>query len=309
MKRSLHNLLGAVVVMGVSGAMVVGTAGTVTFTIDPVQSRIALSGKVPVPVLGSYAIQPQGPESLITSYSGTIIAEVTPPSIAFPGGSLVRANTNGIWRPAPGGGSGSAAADYAGQVQPPFTTGYAAVRNLQFDLSSPPLPVTNGSFDMSQVWIAFVTNSSMMGRVDFLVSSLFPAASTNGSVTLVGVATNAAGTAYLTNAAERLTLVLPVNATNTAPVGGEPATLVMQGQVVATAPAAAWPIQVGVRFEAGQVVLRWASLPGQKFTVQARPDFKSAWGMASGTLTPGPSMTTWSAPVAGPARFYRILEE
>src|ERR1051325_141036 len=78
-------------------------AEPVQFAIDRTQSSLTVSG-----TFSSFAIQPQSPGSLVTSYTGTIEADVSSSTIAFVGGSVVAALTNGNWEPAAGGASGTA---------------------------------------------------------------------------------------------------------------------------------------------------------------------------------------------------------
>src|SRR5689334_16563259 len=80
-----------------------------TFTIDPAQSSLTVSGMV-----FGIAFNPQGAGSLTTVYNGTIQVAQTGGTIQFTGGSLIAAETSGSWKPLPGGGNGSAPADYGG---------------------------------------------------------------------------------------------------------------------------------------------------------------------------------------------------
>ena len=109
---------------------------------------------------------------------------------------------------------------------------------------------------------SYLTNAAPAPSVDYLVTSLlFPGLNTNGTALLTTSGTDSPSTAYLTNGAGKLTLVLPVNTTNSTTLGGDPTTVILQGQVVATAPATAWPLQVSMELQAGQVTLTWPSLP------------------------------------------------
>ena len=279
----------------------------VTFTIDPTRSSITLSGEVTIPLAGTYRFQPQGAGSLTTTYTGTIPVELAPPGIRFPGGGAVQANTNGSWQPTVGGGAGSAPADYGLMISPPLTTGYAAARNIRVDLTSPVISLTNGGFDASLLVLTYLTNSTLLPSMDYRVSSLLPGNSTNGTALLTGSVANSPGVAFLTNGAGLLTLVLPVNTTNVSTVGGDQATLVLQGQVVATAPASAWPVRVSISVQAGQLTLSWPSLAGQNYSVQTTGDLGIAWGSATGTMTTGPDTTTWTTSVDAGVGFYRVV--
>lgn len=285
---------------------VVRPAVPVAFTIDPSRSQISLSGSVTLDDL-TYSFAAQGTGSLTDSYLGTVLLELAPPYVSFPGGSAVVAATNGSWQPAPGGASGSAAANYGGKITPPLTTGYSAGRNLRFDVSSSALLLTNGAFDISSVITTFLTNSSARPSMDFRVTSLLSSMDTNGSTLLVGSSTNGAGTGYLTNAAGVLTLILPVNAANTASSGGDTTTMQLQGQIVATAPETAWPLQAAISSQAGQITLSWYGVPGQTFRVDTCSALGTAWTPASGNLNTNSQPLTFSAAAPSAASFYRVV--
>jgi hypothetical protein len=284
-------------------------ADSVVFTIDPARSHIALSGDVTIPAVGTCAFQAQGSDSLVASYSGTIFVELAPPMIGFPGGSVIKASNTGAWQPAVGGVSGSALANYGIVVHPPFTTASSAIRNLRLDLTSPMALLSDGGFDASQLVTSYLTSAAPPPSMDYLVSSPLPGMSTNGTARLTDRGTNGPSTAYLTNGAGRLTLVLPVNTTNTSTLAGNPTTVILQGQIVATAPATAWPLTVSMELEAGQVTLAWPSLPGQSFAVQSKPDWAASWNPATGTMTVYPNTTTWTGNASGQAGFYRVVME
>ena len=284
------------------------TAGAVevAFTVDPARSSIALSGLIPFPPAGSFTLHQQGPGSLNASYAGTIIAGLSPDRIEFSGGSTVRANNSGIWRPATGGGAGSDPANYGGEITPPLTTGYAAGRNICVDLSSPPIPLAKGSFDASLLVVSFQTNNASPPSFDFRVSSLIPALNTNGTVPLIGSATNGASSAYLTNDAGALTLILPVNTTNSTTIGGNPATLVLRGQIVATAPPGTGSRLVGIEIRDDQATLAWPSLLGDDFLVETTEDLTTPWMVVTGAVSTEDNTTLWTAVADGSTRFYRV---
>ena len=283
-------------------------ASPVVFTIDATRSHISLSGSVTIPALGSYAFQAQGSGSLVATYSGSIVADLAPPQISFPGGSVIKASNSGAWQPAVGGASGTALANYGIVVRPLVATAYSAIRNIRLDLISPAALLNDGAFDASQLVTSYLTNAAPAPSVDYLVTSLlFPGLNTNGTALLTTSGTNSPSTAYLTNGAGKLTLVLPVNTTNSTTLGGDPTTVILQGQVVATAPATAWPLQVSMELQAGQVTLTWPSLPGQSFAVQSKPDLNASWGPAAGTITVHSNTTTWTGSAGGQDGFYQVV--
>ncbi len=288
-------------------AAALSLAAPVAFTIDHSRSTVTLSGNVTISGIGTFSFQPQATGSLSTTCTGTILANLSPPYLSFPGGSSIVAVTNGVWQPAPGGASGSAPADFGGKITPPLTTGYFAARNIQLDVTSSPAGITNGGFAAGALIVTFLTNSIPSAALDYQVTSFISSENTNGSTQISGFATNGPGAALLTNGTGLLTLVIPVNATNYETLGGDQAVVIEQGQIVATAPASAWPLLVGISYQAGQITLTWPSVPGQNFSIQTKPDLASGWLPASGTMTTNPNTTTWSAPAANAAAFYRVV--
>jgi hypothetical protein len=281
-------------------------AGTAVFTADSAHSSLTLSGNVVISGT-AYPIQSQGSGSLTSTYSGQIFADLTPPYLHFTGGSSLKANTNGNWQPAAGGAAGSAPADFGGQITPPLTTGYAAGRNFQFDLNSPTILLTNGGFDASNLTFTYQTNIPPVPILDYRVTSFIPADNTNGTAALSGTSTNGINTASLTNNSGMLYLSLPINTSmvTTSSVGA--ITLVLTGQLVATAPASDWVFPVTIGLTNGQVTLEWPSLPGQHFTVQAAPSLSGAWNAATGTMTKKTSTTAWTGSQSGNVSFYRVF--
>jgi hypothetical protein len=118
--------------------------------------------------------------------------------------------------------------------------------------------------------------------------------------------TNSQATAYLTNTAGLLKLVIPVSGTNvTSFLNSDDTTMILRGQLVATAPASAWPLVLNIGVAGGQVTLTWSSVTGQVFTVLASPDLHT-WTTNSGTTAVNSNTTTWTASQSGNTRFYRV---
>lgn len=298
MKPSSLLSLSALALIGWQASVRPLFAVTNTFTIDPQRSSIVLSGNV-----SGNALNPQGPGSLSNLLTGTLLLDVTPSTLRFTGGSLIDTTPNGNWAPLPGGGAGTAPADFAGTVSIIIVTAQAAVRNVLLDVTSPILPLTAGSFDASGMLFQFLTNSS--GSLDYRVSGF---AATSGSRLLDGLSTNGVITgASLTSSGGTLTLVLPVNATSTLTlISPNDTTLRLQGQLVATAPAGDVPLVVSVRVEGTQIILEWPSSAGQNFSVETTQDF-SAWIPASGTTVAGSNTTTWTSSLGAGSQFYRVV--
>ena len=174
----------------------------VVFNLDPARSSITLSGSV----VGN-AFKEQGPGSLITSFSGTIAANLTGSTIQFIGGSAIDALSSGNWQPTTNGAAGNAPADYGGTAGNFLATAFAAGRNILVDVFSGPLPMTSGSFDSSRLAFSFPTNATSV--LDYRVTGLLSA---SGSKPLVGLSTNRITTvATLTTTAAGETITLPVD--------------------------------------------------------------------------------------------------
>jgi hypothetical protein len=148
------------------------------FTVDPTRSKLTATGTV-----SGSAIQQQGPGSLITAFSGTILANVSSDGVQFPGGSSINGDTNGVWQPGVGGTAGSAPADYAAQATVVFGTILGAVRNVELDVSSGVLPITSGQFDASG--LLFSIKTSPKASFDY-TAGFFG----SGTVVLSGLSTN-----------------------------------------------------------------------------------------------------------------------
>ncbi|HJQ79667.1 MAG TPA: PEP-CTERM sorting domain-containing protein [Lacipirellulaceae bacterium] len=138
---------------------VVGTgdlrAAPLTLNLDSSQSSITLSGS-----FSNIPAMQQGPGSLTASYSGPISIDVdnllAPTSIQISGSSAV-ASISGQWLPEAGGGPaagnpGTAQnANYGLQVSGgALGNAYAAIRNLEFNVTGGPVPVVAGAFPSTQ---------------------------------------------------------------------------------------------------------------------------------------------------------------
>ncbi len=291
-----------------SAHSVPANAAPVTFTIDPARSGVTISGSLTVPAVGTYPYKTQGSGSLTTSYGGTIVVELEPPRILFPGGSDIQFETNGTWQPVSGGGAGSQPANYAGETTPPFTTTYFAARNIAFDAVGEAILLANGSFNATNLTEYYLTNHSPQPVIDYRVSSSVPGDSTSGVAPLAGALTNAAVVATLSSGSGLLTLVVPVEATITRMIGSYPSTTILNGQITATAPASAWPLVISINIESGKTTLSWPSLPGQSFIVQSTPNLTGSWSTATGSMNTANGTTTWTPSTSpGSPQFYRVV--
>ena len=318
-KQIMYLLMRPQRVLGLVGGLVLlaqvdlVVASPTVFTLDSTNSVLTLSGGVTLPYgLGVAPFAEQSPGSLTTHYSGTVILDLTPPTIQFPGGSLMLAQTNGSWQPAAGGVAGSAPADYGGAMTISAGifgsgTAYAAARSMKLDVTSLALTLTNSGFGASNLNVFFSTNTPPVPVLDYKVTGTGAVPTTNGTTSLTGSFVNGQSLAYLTNTSGTLKLVVPLNATNiTTFLNPNDTKIILKGQLVATAPESAWPLVVNISVSGDQVTLTWPSVTGQVFTVLASPDLHN-WVTNSGTTAVESNTTTWTASQSGSVRFYRVL--
>ena len=201
------------------------------FNIVTNQSSIAISGNVNG-ALGSSAIQPQGPGSLTTSYTGTIKTDRFASGISFLPGSTIDANINGSWRPLADATDGAAPADYGGKATfLIFITVNFAGRNLVAGLTSGILPIdASGDFDLSTTTVAFTS-----GDLAYRSSAGTPV----GSASIAGESDRLSGTGTLSSLIAGTqtteTLTFPVNSTFVLqPDATTTINLTLTGQLVAT---------------------------------------------------------------------------
>lgn len=101
-----------------------------------------------------------------TSYSGTITTQQSPTAIEFLS-AVLAANTSGNWDPLPGGGTGSAAADYGFLYDPGFLGGInSSIRDLVIDVSSNPATLS-GSPASLQTFSATLQSTIVSGVLDY----------------------------------------------------------------------------------------------------------------------------------------------
>ena len=243
------------------------------------------------------SLSPQGPNSLISSYGGTIFASQSDGNIQFPGQSQISAANNGIWQPAPGGNTGSAPADYGGQINFQYIgTTYAALRNVVLDVTSPLLPVNNGNFDSSALVFSFAPNAN--ATLDY---STFNGA---GSQPLTGYSTNSVlnGATLATNGT-RQTLTIYVQTQFTfSLINPNDTTLNLNGQIVATNSP---PLFQSITLTNQTLVLTVQNATGQS-VLQSSPDL-TAWSAANPAVTTnGPTSLTYTVPLTGGNSFFRV---
>lgn len=232
----LANVAAAIVML--HGAVVL--ANPITYTLDPTQSKLTLTGNV-----NSSPFTAQDINTNVTSFSGTIKADRGASTIQFiSGSSMVAAFVSGQVDPdrqAQVGFTDPFQADYA--VQAPLapmidpvdtTTGYFTFFDLVLGATSASIPVAGGNFAASGVTGQFTSGFYAYVRYGDLYENI----PNSGTPTLVGnAAVNGGTTGSLLAAAGVETLTLPVNLTFTSNnADGINVTFTLTGNLVATAP-------------------------------------------------------------------------
>ncbi len=293
MKRMMFSCFAGGVVF-LSAAFFAGRmqASPVVFTIDPTRSQLTLSGKI----AGS-TFTTQGPGSLTTSYSGNINANVSGSAIQFTGSSTITAKTNGVWQPAVGGGTGSAAADYGAQAFVVISTAYGASRNIVLDVTSPSLTLTGTNFDSSALIFSFASGSG--SSVDY------NAAGEHGTLALAGYATNTiANQASLSTNGNVEQLVIQINTqfTFTLLSSGD-TTLDLTGQIVATNSTA--PPFINSIIVTNQNVVLTVENATTLSQLLSSSNLMT-WSLPGTTVSNSGGMIIFTVPMAGPHAFFRV---
>lgn len=153
----------------------VAAAAPAEFILDTPNSFLTIGGNV-----AGAPITQQGAGSLRTTYVGNILANLSPGTIEFVGGSG-DANVTGSWQPLPDGSLGSAPADYGGKFKVLiFFDAFFAIRDLVIAGTSGPLALSGaGTFDSTGV-----TFTALRGDLAFNAAAL----SQMGASTLDGSA-------------------------------------------------------------------------------------------------------------------------
>ncbi len=147
-------LVACTLVAGLSSSPFLAAA-TVTYVVDTNLSSVALSGTVSA--LGiTAALNEQSPGSLTAIYGGTLIANVESGSIQFVGGNQLTPLENRSLQPGPGGVAGSAPASYGGKATASLgffgsVNALVASRQIAFDVSSAPVPLTGTTFQAKSI--------------------------------------------------------------------------------------------------------------------------------------------------------------
>ncbi|MGD9636548.1 MAG: hypothetical protein AB7G28_19550 [Pirellulales bacterium] len=211
-------------------------AAPLNFTIDPAFSSLSIDVTSTFGVLGSE--HEQAPGSWTTSYTGSIVANVTDSSIQLLPATKLVAGISGVWGPAPiypttdpptnraeadlGYVNSSAPANYGtvvdysnrapiGGIDPPSASN-SAIRDLQLSLSdSAPKSLVGGTFSEAGIQPSFLSgiiwltygNASVQGPITNLA----------GAGITIDPTVETAGNGTLTPSGNLLTLTLPVQFT------------------------------------------------------------------------------------------------
>ncbi len=267
------------------------------FTLDEAQSQISLSGSV-----ANNTLKEQGAGSLSTTFFGKINADITAAGIQFTGGSTLTARTNGVWKPGPKGGSGTAPAAYAAQASTILGTIQGALRDLVLDLTSSTLPITGGQFDASALQFGFPSNS--IASFDYDAGFL----GKNG-IALSGISTNKiVNGATLSGAAGARTLTIQVDTEfHFKALSDNDSTVHLIGKLIATeAAGSAAPSFGSIKIINGKVVMT-VSDGGTAPRLESSSDL-NAWSSRTPEQTSNGADVTLTLPVGGAQEFYRIAK-
>ncbi|MBI2927730.1 MAG: hypothetical protein HYY24_18695 [Verrucomicrobia bacterium] len=272
-----------------------------TFTIDPAQSQITISGTA----LGNELLE-QGPGSLTARFGGTFEADVTDSTIQFTGGSAIDAEPSGEWEPLPDGSFGKAPADYGAKATVLGSDTKASLRNTLLDATSGVLALASGTFDSAGIVFGFPTEST--ASLDYRVSGFL---GTSGSKRLEGLSTNqvTTGGTLLTSGGTQ-TLTIPVDAKfSFTLLLSDDIKFTLTGQLVATrtlGPDLVFDSR-SVTVGGDTVTLHWEAPPGQKFRVESSSDLKT-WRERATGITSATTAYIWSAPTEGPIELFRLVK-
>jgi hypothetical protein len=176
--------------------------GAYVFTVDSSQSRVSISGNV----MGA-PIHAQASGSLTAHYGGTLVAEVSGNTILFPGESQVVAMDSGSWEPQSDGSAGSESANYGGTASLFATTGVAAVRDVEGDVTSGALALVNGRFDTHGITVSIPGGAP--SSIAYRVRGGF---NESGAVALGGQsASGQSAQGSLMTAGDQQVLTIPIN--------------------------------------------------------------------------------------------------
>jgi hypothetical protein len=207
----------------------------VTYTVDPTQSSLILSGNWNGAPLFE---KPAG--SLVTTFGGSIQADISLNSIQVTQANL-DANPGGNYQPGVNGQRGAHSADYGGFFRSGcfFAPGNlnVALRDVVLDLNSAPMAIEAGTFDPRALGV-----TAAGGSMDYAGTGILGWFTGKGRAPLIGdeVANKTKLLGSLTSADTLETLVIPIYSTfqvkidSPLPSSQEWFNLTLRGSIVAT---------------------------------------------------------------------------
>ena len=195
----------------------VSRASQISFAVDPTQSALSLTSAGPVTM--------QGAESWSTSYSGSLVVELTDSTIEFLPQSTLTAGNSGSWQPGldyPTTGRAEDDLDYVDSDAPANygsitdlsgfggpTASNSAVRNVQLSLDDTAArPLVGDTFSAAGIIPDFLSGTVYYSYGSTLPSG--PITNLAGEGIAVSETVDAAGEASLVRDGDLLTLTLPV---------------------------------------------------------------------------------------------------
>jgi hypothetical protein len=273
------------------------------FVVDDSQTQLTISG-----TLAGEPFLAQGSGSLNTRYTGSVNTELTKSTLQFTAGSAIDAETNGVWLPAAGGSSGCDPADYGMTNSidlsigaPMYFPGYAALRNIVLDLTSPVLTLTNAGFAGNSLIFSFVTNTAAF---DYCYDN------DSGSVALNGDSTNmvASGASLSTNAGLR-TLAIQVSSQFQFSLIAENDSIInLTGQLVATNVVRLPPPVICAIVKNGQNAVITTENTTIQSSLLVSTDLTDCIPASTTSTTNEQGMIVFTSPISFPRTFYRVQQ-
>lgn len=195
------SVAGALALLAVLPAATV-RAETVTYTLDGTfPNLLTITGGEGTFGTTTRPYVAQGPGSLSVTYTGTIVADVTPTSVQLLPGTVITAGISGAWRPQSGGSTpddpATATANYGYSVDlfSPGTPLFVAIRGLQLGFSDATTRPLAGDGTFSTAGIAGQVLAGVadvnygnppQSDLTFAEPIVTDAPATSGSLTLAG---------------------------------------------------------------------------------------------------------------------------
>ncbi len=280
-------------------AMAAASAPGQTFTLDTNRSSVTVSGTF----LGT-PFEEQAPGSLSTVFGGTFVVDLSNGQIQFNGQSLIAPANNGSWEPKADGSPGSESANCGAQASVLLGTGKAALRNAEFNVMSPAIPVSGSQFDANGLIFSFVPGgtSSFSYEVTGLVSA-------SGAQSLSGYGTNAISTtATLAGTNGALTLTIPISTTFYLSLLSEnDVILKVDGQLVAVEGGVVTAPALSIAVQGQTATLQWQAPADKLFDVLTSTNL-TTWQTNAAGLSSSTGSYTWSGPATSPEEFFRLVD-